>query len=47
MLCTIVFVRLIMRILFDVMYRVERQILKFFKLVDDSSLLKKNVVGQR
>ena len=36
-----------MRILFDVMYRVERQILKFFKLVDDSSLLKKNVVGQR
>ena len=36
-----------MRILFDVMYRAERQILKFFKLVDDSSLLKKNVVGQR
>ena len=41
MLCTIVFMRLFIRILCDVMYRVERQILKFSKFVDDSSLFNK------
>ena len=40
-LCTIVFARLFIRILFDFVYLVEHQILNFSEFFYDSSLLKK------